>query len=95
MCTLGKSLAHGLAHRHGREGIQQLQARARHVSASRVNKPGKQSRQAAFKRLRKDIRGVYGTDCILFAVESGQKKTRSQSTTAWNPTKMAATPSLS
>lgn len=76
MQTLGTTLAHGLAHRYGRDGSSQIRGRARDVTSIRRRSPGKQSRQAVFKRLNKDIQKIYGEDGVLFTFTSGQKKDR-------------------
>lgn len=76
MQTLGETLAHGLAIRHGREGLARLKARAQQITCIRQRSPGKQSRQATFRRLSEDIRSLYGAEGILFTLASGEKKDR-------------------
>lgn len=76
MQTLGTTLAHGLATRHGREGIAQLRARAQRITFVRQRLPGKQSRQAMFRRLSNDIQDLYGAEGTLFTLAFGQRKDR-------------------
>lgn len=76
MQTLGTTLAHGLAARHGREGIAKLKVRAERIAFIRQRLPGKQSRQATFRRLSKDMQDLYGAEGTLFTLAFGQRKDR-------------------
>lgn len=71
--VMGDSLAHGIAHRSGREGNQDLWRRATRVQVNRSRFAGKQSRTASFRRWKSDLATIYG-DLLLQREESGEGK---------------------
>ncbi len=73
--VLGQSLAHGIAHRSGREGNQILLQRAHGVQERALRSPGKQSRNARFRRWKRIIESIYG-DYLLLQDQQGVGKKR-------------------
>ena len=74
MNVVGRSLAHGLAHRYGRDGWAEIQTSLRRVRSCKSQKTGKQSRMATYRRMRQTVFDLVGAERVLLRLEQGQKK---------------------